>query len=337
MTRPLAGPLAGPPLEFAAGCRPGLVSVVVPARLAAAEIGSTLRSVGEQSYSDWELIVVEDGSADGTGRLVADFAGRFPDRKVRFVQLPRCLGPAAARNRAFAEARGEYIALLDADDRWLPDHLAVSVARLEQEAVDIVYSSTIMVDHRSGIPLGVWGPTPDELARFPRTLLARNFIVPSATVLRRLVLESVGGWHSGLRRAEDACYWLACVRAGRTFAHLPGVHCLYTKNRPAAATEQIAATATAFAEVVAAFLAGNPLGLTAPEVRRTAAAIYRTAALMHHKGSRSGDPSADPLLAQRYAARAWRLQPLSRRHARLLVRTSAAALLAAGRDGRRAA
>lgn len=337
MTPPPAGPSASSRIDHAGGSRPGLVSIVVPARLAAAEIGAALDAIGRQSYRSWELIVVEDGSADGTDRVVAEFARRCSDHRIRFVRHPQSLGPAAARNTAFTEARGAFIALLDADDQWLPDHLEASLQRLEYESADIVYSSTVMVDHQSGLPLGIWGPTAEDLARFPTTLLTRNFIVPSATVFRRQVLDLVGGWPSELRWAEDACYWLACVKAGVAFAHLPGVHCLYTKNRPAAATQQVAATATSFAGVVASFLADNPLGMTATEVRSMAAAIYRTAAVMHHKGRHTGDPSADPLAACRLAARAWQLSPLSRRHARLLVQTAAAAVLAACRSSRRAA
>jgi len=336
MTPSPAAPPARPRIPLAAA-EPGLVSIVVPARLAAAEIGATLDSVAAQSSAAWELIVVEDGSADGTERVVAEFTRRCPDHRVCFRRHSHSLGPAAARNTGFTAARGEFIALLDADDHWLPDHLAASLARLDEAAADIVYSSPVMVDHGSGLLLGIWGPTAEDLARFPATLLTRNFIVPSATVFRRRVLEVVGGWPSELRRAEDACYWLECVKAGMPFAHLPGVHCLYTKNRPAAATQQVAATATSFAGVVTAFLADNPLGMTAAEVRQMAATIYRSAALLHHKGRRSGDSSADPLTACRLAARAWRLRPLSRQHARLLVQTTAAAVLSAWRSRRRAA
>ena len=71
------------------------------------------------------------------------------------------------RNIAIARARGEYVAFLDSDDRWLPDHLAVSVESLRKQYSDIVYSSVLMIEDRTELPLGVWGPATHELADNP--------------------------------------------------------------------------------------------------------------------------------------------------------------------------
>lgn len=300
---------------------PGLVSVVIPAWKAGAYIGATLRTLGRQSYTDWELVVVEDGSADATRQTVASFAAEFPRHRVVYLRHDRSLGPSAARNTGFVQARGQFIALLDADDLWLPNHLAESIGCLEQEGTDIAYSSVIMSDHASGIPFGVWGPTSHDLATFPRNLLSRNSVVPSATVLRRQVLEDVGGWHLGLRYAEDVFYWLSCARAGKTFSYLPGVRCIYTKNRSGAATQRLAQTMTSFAWVVESFMldaADRPVPMSDRAAAGCIADAYHTAALMHLRGSRHGDPSADPRLAYACALKAWRAKPRRFRYPRLM-------------------
>jgi hypothetical protein len=330
MKNPLLGDSDLPRIDFAQAVEPGLVSVVIPAWKAETHIGATLRTLGRQSYADWELIVVEDGSADATRQIVADFAADFPGHRVRYLRHDRSLGPSAARNTAFAEARGQFVALLDADDHWLPDHLAESVGRLQQDRTDIAYSTVIMSDYGSGIPFAVWGPTAEDLASFPRNLLGRNSIVPSATVLRRQVLEDIGGWHVGLRYAEDVFYWLACARAGKTFSYLPGVRCIYTKNRSGSATQRLAQTTTSFAWVVESFLADTPdrpVPMSDREAARWIAAMYHAAARTHLHGGRTGDPSADPRLAYECARKAWRVKPLRFRYLRLMIRAAARSAL----------
>jgi len=322
MKNPLLGDSELPRIDFAHEVVPGLVSVVIPAWKAGTHIGATLRTLGRQSYTDWELVVVEDGSADATREIVASFAAEFPRHRVVYLRHDRSLGPSAARNTGFVEARGQFIALLDADDLWLPDHLAESIGCLEQEGTDIAFSTVILSDHASGMPFGIWGPTNHELVDFPRNLMNRCFIVPSATVLRRRVLEDVGGWHLGLRCAEDVFYWLSCARAGKTFSYLPGVRCIYTKNRSDSATQRIAQTMTSFAWVVESFLvdaADRPVPMSDRAAARRIADAYHNAALSHLKGSRHRDPSADPRLAYACALKAWRAKPLRFRYPLLML------------------
>jgi len=97
-----------------------LVSVIIPAYNAAVFIGETLTSVFNQSYSNYEVIVVNDGSTDTAEleKVLAPFRGRL----VYLEQENK--GPSAARNSAIGKARGEFVAFLDSDDTWLPDYLA---------------------------------------------------------------------------------------------------------------------------------------------------------------------------------------------------------------------
>ncbi len=103
-----------------------LVSVVIPAYKVERFIAQTLRSVYKQTVTDLEIIVVNDGSPDGTGDVLA----RETDPRLRVITQPNG-GECVARNRGMAEARGKYIAFLDSDDAWLPDHLELAVRFLE--------------------------------------------------------------------------------------------------------------------------------------------------------------------------------------------------------------
>ncbi len=113
---------------------PGLVSVMMPAYNAARFIAEAIESVLAQTYQQWELLVVNDGSRDDT----ADIAGSYSDPRVRLINKENG-GEASARNVALENSRGEFIAYLDADDVWLPHHLQVTVdfllAHPEREAV----------------------------------------------------------------------------------------------------------------------------------------------------------------------------------------------------------
>ncbi|MGH8224077.1 MAG: glycosyltransferase family 2 protein, partial [Woeseiaceae bacterium] len=95
------------------------ISVVMPARNAARTIGEAMRSVLAQSCADLELIVCDDASTDDTRRVAASVA----DDRVRILEQARNAGPGAARDRAIEAARGEWIAVIDADDAWAPDRL----------------------------------------------------------------------------------------------------------------------------------------------------------------------------------------------------------------------
>src|SRR5262245_28691418 len=102
------------------------VSVVVPTFDAEACLREAVRSVFGQTWPDWELIVVDDGSTDGTGAYLA--ALNHP--RVRVISLPHCGNPARVRNAGLAAATGTLVAFLDADDRWLPRKLEMQVSDL---------------------------------------------------------------------------------------------------------------------------------------------------------------------------------------------------------------
>jgi hypothetical protein len=285
----------------------GLVSVVVPTFRKERYIEATLASLGRQTFSNWEVIIVEDGSEAGTQQLVDAFAQQFPSHRVVYRRNDRNFGAAYTRNLAFGMARGQFVALLDSDDRWFPDHVAVSVAALQAHKSDIVYSTVLLIEDETELLLGIWGPDACELASFPQSLFYRNFITPSATVLRRSVLEQVGAWDNRFHYCEDADFWMRCVAAGVRFHHVGGCHCLYRKNHLGATTQRLCGTLQEFAQIAEQYIPRGDVDENA--CRKNTWRAYLHAAQRHLETDPRQDPSADPQQAARLLLRAWRLRP----------------------------
>jgi GT2 family glycosyltransferase len=286
---------------------PGLVSIVIPTYHKEQYIGKTLASVGAQSYPHWELIVVEDSSIGPTRQIVEDFARQHSDHQVDYSRNDRNRGAAHSRNVAFAKARGEFVATLDADDRWFPDHLTHSLEALRETGKDLVYSSAVMFEDQTNRLLGINGPHDYELAEFPESLYGRNYITPSATVMRREVLADVGPWNTDIKYCEDVDFWLRCLRAGKRFHLVGGCHCLYRKNHDGATTQRISGTLEELAEIFERFV---PMpGTRLARIRRYTAKAYYRAAHSHATADPARDSSADPSRCVPLMLKAWSLRP----------------------------
>lgn len=166
-----------------------LVSVIIPAFEAAATIRQTLNSVLAQTYREFEVIVVDDGSSDGTVAIVEEFVER--DTRFRLVRQGNA-GVGAARNTAILKAQGEYIAPLDADDTWLPQKLEKQLARMAQcgNQTGLVYCWSTMVDSHGGL---LSESSQIVEGRLRRALILRNVVGNgSAPLLRAVALAKVG-------------------------------------------------------------------------------------------------------------------------------------------------
>jgi glycosyltransferase involved in cell wall biosynthesis len=213
-----------------------LVSIIVPAYNAAGLLPEALTSIQQQTYPNWELIVVEDGSQDGTEVIVHAFAKVAAPRKVRYLRHTQNQGLSATRNTAIAAAHGKYLALLDHDDTWHPQHLSKLVTVLEEGTADIAYATAKFFDYHSKESLGIHGPKGSEWHNFPNSLLNRNYIAASSVVMRRQVPVRIGGFDPQLRRVEDLDYWLRCAEAGCTFEYVDQVTNGYRQQNPTAMT-----------------------------------------------------------------------------------------------------
>lgn len=161
-------------------------TLVVPAYNVSATIGMTLKSLLSQSFPDFEIIVVDDGSQDDTVACVQ----RFYDPRLRLIRQKN-RGLAGAHNTGIAAARGEYIGFCDADDMWLPEKLARHVAHLDaRPEVGISFSGSELVDAQ-GAPTGLY-QSPRLTGLTPAYILQRNPIGNgSAPVMRKAALESI--------------------------------------------------------------------------------------------------------------------------------------------------
>lgn len=301
-----------------------LVSVVIATYRGERFIGEALDSVSRQTYPHWELIVVEDGSADGTEQMVRDFARRHRGHRVDYFRSAKNHGLGYTRNLTFARSCGKYIAILDADDRWLPGHLAANVDALQSSGKDIAYSTSLMFEDQSELLIGTWGPNTYDLLDFPQTLLGRNFITPSATVFRRDVINDVGPWDT-FEYGEDFSYWLRCIAAGKEFQHVLGLHCYYRKNHANAMTTNLCAMMEGVADVAARF--SNLPGTRPSTCRLYLSNSYLLAATLHTTRDPKYDQSADPTRAPRLLVKAWQQRPRRVRYLWKALKLSARQML----------
>lgn len=204
------------------------ISVITPTFNRADVIERTIESVRRQTFSDWELLIVDDGSTDST-RDIVEKCGR-QDPRIRLESLDRNSGrPAVPRNRGVAEARGELIAFLDSDDHWWPRHLEHHVRyRTLTKAEGLCYSH--LWTRRPGFPL--FGllllPSSRQQPRTRRQLLRRNSIQCSAVSVPKTLLTTVGGFNESpnLVAVEDYDLWLRCADLAplEFIARLTGVY-----------------------------------------------------------------------------------------------------------------
>lgn len=189
------------------------ISVVIPLYNKAPYVRRTLESISRQTFSDFEVIVVDDGSTDEGPRLVSE----YPDPRFRVIAEANT-GPGSARNRGIREARGDYIAFLDADDEWAPSYLEEGLRLLSVHS-DAASITSGYIDFPSqvsreamwrarGITEGTHRLTPDTPAILAVHMLA--YMSPCSTIVRAEKARKWGGFYDKDKclYAEDAFLWL---------------------------------------------------------------------------------------------------------------------------------
>lgn len=199
------------------------VSVVIPTYNTSRYISDAIDSVLAQTFRDFEVIVIDDGSTDNTRQVLE------PYRHQIVYILQENQGVAAARNRAIQQALGEFVALLDADDQWLPDKLEKQLAFLRsQPEVSLLFGDAEMFSATGPVPPSLLArrdfrcqltERPFIVSDAFHLLLDENFIPTSTVIVRKTYLDQVGGFDLDLPPVEDRDMWLR-------FAHKFPIACI---------------------------------------------------------------------------------------------------------------
>jgi glycosyltransferase involved in cell wall biosynthesis len=181
---------------------PGLVSVIIPTHNYAHFLPETLASVLAQEYQCREIIVVDDGSTDDTRQVLEPFR-----KDVCYLVQPN-QGPAAARNNGIRSARGEYIALLDADDIWHPAKLRLQVQCLREHPEVSLAATELFLDRPQPWPAPDEQPRASPLVFSLEDVVLRTRFACSSVVVRKNCLDAVGLFDPTLRLVEDRDLWI---------------------------------------------------------------------------------------------------------------------------------
>jgi glycosyltransferase involved in cell wall biosynthesis len=192
--------------------QPGTITVVIPAYNAEATLGRALDSVLAQSKRVDQIVVIDDGSTDGTRAISTSFAGHG----VEVIELPRQSGAAVARNAGILTARGEFLAFLDADDEWHPDksHLQMDVILKNPNMVLVSCHAAFISNHPKSNKLANYGRQPVTGGEAWKALLAYPFITASSVIARRDAVIAVGMFDPETCPAEDQDLWIKLARRG---------------------------------------------------------------------------------------------------------------------------
>jgi glycosyltransferase involved in cell wall biosynthesis len=190
---------------------PPLVSIIMPMRDRALVVGDAIQAVLAQTYQNFELIVVDDGSLDDSVRVVRSFS----DRRIHLIENRESIGVAAARNQGLEAAKGNLIAYLDSDNTWLPDYLATMAGAFQAiPDADAVYCGQYLYrseeDKPFAVRFGCYNPT---------LLRNRNYIDLNCFVHRRVVINAIGGgFCEQMKRLVDWEFILRISNIGKIYS-----------------------------------------------------------------------------------------------------------------------
>jgi glycosyltransferase involved in cell wall biosynthesis len=229
---------------------PPIVSVVIPTFNRSSKLLRAVKGVFEQTFKQFEILVIDDGSDNSAELLQKEFGGR-----VRYLR-GEASGVAAARNLGVAQARGQYIAFLDADDWWYPEKLAkFAAAATRHPDVGLFYSKMHIVNEEGttirATPIRTRGPVV-----YP-AIVEGNFIFNSTVVVKKACLDGVGGFDTKLTGCED---WELWIRVARQYPALllPDVLVAYEHLSAGSFTSRYETWAAAHDEVIAKTLRDDP-------------------------------------------------------------------------------
>ena len=189
-----------------------LVSIIVPVYNVEKYIRETIACVAAQTYPNWELLLVEDGSSDGSLAAIESCMEERGDSRIRLIRQPSNMGAARARNRGVEEARGRYIAYLDADDLWVPRKLEKELRFMEERGAAFAFTGYEFADEQ--------GRGTGKVVHVPETLSYRQAL-SNTTIFTTTVLFDTGKigkeeLEMPVIKSEDTALWFRVLRKGYT-------------------------------------------------------------------------------------------------------------------------
>lgn len=199
------------------------VSIITPCYNSRVCISETIDSVLAQTYGDWEMIIVDDCSTDDSAGIIKEYAAKDP--RIRYLKTAVASGsPTIPRNMGIDNAKGKYIAFLDADDKWLPDKLERQLCFMEDTQCDFVYSDyeKIKSDGERG----------NRVVRMPRKAtfwdVIETCVIPCLTVM--IKKEAIGNTRFRSVAKEDFVFWLDILKKGVIAYNVGSVLALYREQ-----------------------------------------------------------------------------------------------------------
>lgn len=189
-----------------------MVSIIVPVYHVEKYIVETMDCVRRQTYGDWELLLVEDCGEDDCVRLISGYIADTGDKRIRLIRQPSNMGAAAARNRGLEEAKGRYIAYLDADDLWVPEKLERELAFMQEKEAAFAYTGYEFADEY-GRGTGRIVSVPSELtyreALKNTTIFTTTVMFDTEKIDKKLL-------QMPMIKSEDTALWWKVLREGYT-------------------------------------------------------------------------------------------------------------------------
>jgi glycosyltransferase involved in cell wall biosynthesis len=231
-----------------ADTKPGLVSIIIPCFNYGHFLTDALSSVRVQSFENWECLIVDDGSTDDTATVAKKFVAK--DSRYLLIRQNN-QGLAAARNTGIRAAKGEYIQLLDADDRLESDKLRVQANLLQvNDSVDLVYGEAafFLSEKPEILYLSSGDSDEDWMARVTghgsillSHLVTNNIMVVNAPLFRQRLVANCGHFNEALSAHEDWEFWLRCALNGATFQYLEanGTRALVRSHSESMSTDRL--------------------------------------------------------------------------------------------------
>lgn len=208
-----------------------LVSICIPAYNSAVFIEETLQSVKNQSYLNWELIIVEDGTDDGTNLIVKTFS-QTVHQNIIYYRNPVNKGLSASRNIAVSKSKGDWLAFVDSDDIWHPDHLQSLIDTANKnEDCDFIHSGFNFFYENYNKPFYQQNLNDKVLSSFPISLYRGDYrIQPSSIMVSKKLFATIKGFDENYRSVEDLNFYFRSSERGFKFAFSGKNTCFYRRN-----------------------------------------------------------------------------------------------------------